>query len=215
MVLRPVENEVGAPSVHFEQQERLAPRLLLRRVRQRSRLGAHGDGGAADGAGERRYWRQGLAQDVSTKVWADPTLPQPGQGVQHQNVTLHPWERPHEKGIDVLIALDVIEFILTDMCDVAIIVSLDRDLREIPEALKKLSRQINRSYRLEAAVPVDSDTGQPKRLKGFNVTHQITPSVFSVIRDDTDYTVADDVWAQPAFPANLAAARVVKGIAGL
>ena len=53
-----------------------------------------------------------------------------------------------------LLALDVVEFILTDMCEVAIVVSLDRDLREIPDALRNLCSLINRPYRLEAAVPV-------------------------------------------------------------
>jgi len=140
------------------------------------------------------------------------TLPEPGPGVAQQTVVLHPWERPHEKGIDVLIALDVIEFILTDICDVAIVVSLDRDLRETPMALRNLSRLIQRPYRIEAAVPVEFDYGQPKRLAAFNYTHQITPSLFALIRDDTNYTVADHRWTIPVFPANLAEARAAKGI---
>lgn len=134
-------------------------------------------------------------------------LPEPGPGVANQTVTLHPWERPHEKGIDVLIALDVIEFIVTNVCDVAIIVSLDRDLREIPAALKNLGKLIPRPYRIEAAVPVASASGQPKRLKGFDHTHQITPDIFEILRDDTDYTVSDEKWTPPVFPATLADAK--------
>jgi uncharacterized LabA/DUF88 family protein len=134
-------------------------------------------------------------------------LPEPGLGVAHQTVTLHPWERPHEKGIDVLIALDVIEMILADRCDVAVVVSLDRDLREIPAALRNLETLIDRPYRLEAAVPVATDEGFPKQLSGFNFTHQIGPTLFDVIRDDTDYTVSDAVWTAPTFHADLAAAQ--------
>lgn len=45
-------------------------------------------------------------------------------------MTLTPWQRPQEKGIDLAIALDLIEFALTDCCDVVVVVSLDRDLAE-------------------------------------------------------------------------------------
>ena len=34
-----------------------------------------------------------------------------------QTVRLAPWQRPQEKGIDLAIALDLIEFVLTDCCD--------------------------------------------------------------------------------------------------
>jgi uncharacterized LabA/DUF88 family protein len=139
------------------------------------------------------------------------TLPEPGPGVSKQTVTLHPWERPHEKGIDVLIALDVIEFIVTNVCDVAIVVSADRDLRELPRALRHLAKLIQRPYRIEAAVAVASDTGQPKRFPGFNHTHQITPTLFELIRDDTNYTVSEAQWKPPVCPADLAEARAAKG----
>jgi uncharacterized LabA/DUF88 family protein len=140
-------------------------------------------------------------------------LPEPGPGVPHQKVTLHPWERPHEKGIDVLIALDVIEFIVTNACDVAIVVSVDRDLRELPRALRNLAKLIKRPYRIEAAVPVAGDTGQPKQFPGFNYTHQITPSDFDLMRDDTNYAVREARWKLPTFPANLADARVAQATA--
>lgn len=139
-------------------------------------------------------------------------LPAPGPGVPEQTVGLHPWERPHEKGIDVLLALDVIEFVLTETCDVAIIVSLDKDLREVPAALRKLGKQISRPYRIEAAVPVASDTGHPKFLKGFHHTHQITPSLFELIRDDTRYNAKPEKWSPPTFPGSLAEAKAAKGL---
>jgi hypothetical protein len=39
---------------------------------------------------------------------------------------------PSEKGIDLALALEVVEFALNGVFDVAIVVSLDRDLEEIP-----------------------------------------------------------------------------------
>jgi uncharacterized LabA/DUF88 family protein len=131
-------------------------------------------------------------------------LPEPGPGVPPQTVTLRPWQRPQEKGIDLAIALDVIEFALVDSLDVAIIVSLDRDLAEIPNALRNLRPVLNRPVRLEAAVPVPSGRADPKTLAGFAYTHQITEEVFELVRDDTDYTVPDAAWTPPMLPRTLA-----------
>jgi uncharacterized LabA/DUF88 family protein len=131
-------------------------------------------------------------------------LPEPGPEVAPQTVTLTPWQRPQEKGIDLAIALDLIEFVLMDSLDVAIIVSLDRDLAEIPRALRNLRPLLNRSVRLEAAVPVPPDRTDPRTISGFAYTHQITEDVFELVRDDTDYTVPDDQWTPPALPRTLA-----------
>ena len=136
-------------------------------------------------------------------------LPTPGPAEPAQTVTMRPWQRPQEKGIDLVLALDVIEFLLTDLCDVAIIVSLDRDLHEIPQAIRNLKRFLNRPVRIEAAVPVAPTRRQPKTLAGFNFTHQITQQVFDLVRDDTDYTVDDSLWAPPTHPRTLAEAKSV------
>jgi hypothetical protein len=111
--------------------------------------------------------------------------------------------RPQEKGIDLVIGLDAVEFLLTRACDVAIIVSLDRDLYEIPQAIQNLGRLIARPVRLEAAVPVPDGQKQPKILPRFSYTHQITRQVFERVRDDTDYTVADGQWTAPIVPKTI------------
>ena len=134
-------------------------------------------------------------------------LPPPSPEQAPQAVTLTPWQRPQEKGIDLVLALDVIEFLLTDICDVAIIVSLDRDLCEIPTTLRNLKGFLRRPVRLEAAVPVPAGLATPKRLSGFALTHQITPEVFALIRDDIDYTVPADQWVPPVLPRALADRR--------
>jgi uncharacterized LabA/DUF88 family protein len=130
-------------------------------------------------------------------------LPRPGDGAPPQAVTLTPYERPQEKGIDLVLALDVVEFVLTDACDVAIIVSLDRDLYEIPQAVTNLRKFVTRPVRLEAAVPVPDGQKNPKTLPRFAYTHQITSAVFQATRDDTDYNVPDAVWTEPMLPAKL------------
>lgn len=133
-------------------------------------------------------------------------LPEPSAHAEPQTVTMTPWQRPHEKGIDLALALDVVEFCLTNKCDVAVVVSLDRDLQEIPTALRNLRGLLRHPVRLEAAVPV-SDASRPKTLPGFARTHQITRAVFEQIRDDTDYTVDQACWTQPALPEHLGEGR--------
>lgn len=127
-------------------------------------------------------------------------LPRPEPGLEGRWVTLHPWQRPQEKGIDLAIALDLIELLLLDTWDVAVVVSLDRDLREIPRAVRNLRPLVRRSVRLEAAVPVPDGLRAPRILADFHYTHQVTSEVFKHIRDDTDYTVPETVWVPPTPP---------------
>lgn len=121
-----------------------------------------------------------------------------------QTVTLRPWQRPQEKGIDLAIALDLVEFVLTGCCDVAVVVSLDRDLAEIPHALRNLRDHLSRPIRLEAAVPVPDGLRYPKTLEGFHYTHQIDSAAFELVRDTTDYTLSGADWQPPDPPAALA-----------
>lgn len=130
-------------------------------------------------------------------------LPIPEAGAAPQTVTLSPWQRPQEKGIDLRIGLDIVEFALMGAFDVAVVVSLDRDLYEIPEALANLKKFIKRPLRLEAAVPVPDGSTQPKTIARFHYTHQITSAVFALVRDDTNYTVPEDEWKPPTLPESL------------
>ena len=130
-------------------------------------------------------------------------LPRPHRWATPQTVTLKPSQRPQEKGIDLAIALDVIEFVLADKLDVAIVVSLDRDLSEIPKALRNLRPLVNRAVRLEAAVPVEANLRYPKTVDGFDYTHQITPGIFELVRDNTNYAAPKREWSAPAVPKSL------------
>lgn len=130
-------------------------------------------------------------------------LPAPWAGAAPQTVTLTPYERPQEKGIDLVLALDAVEFVLTDVCDVAIVVSLDRDLFEIPQAVANLKKFLTRPVRLEAAVPVPDGLKNPKTLPRFAYTHQITSAVFQSTHDNTHYNVPDSMWSEPELPEKL------------
>jgi uncharacterized LabA/DUF88 family protein len=136
----------------------------------------------------RYHWDWGWRGD-------DTALPSPGPDVPPRQVMLRPWLRPQEKGIDVTIALDVVEHLLTEQCDVAVIVSFDRDLYEIPQTIENLNPVIARPVRLEAAVPVRDGGGSFTTLPKFSYTHQINRRVFERVRDNTDYTVSNAMWA--------------------
>lgn len=137
-------------------------------------------------------------------------LPDATPTAQPQTVVLKPWQRPQEKGIDLLIGLDVVEFSATGVCDVAIIVSLDRDLYEIPSAIRRMRDVIRRPVRLEAAVPVEAGRKFPKILPEFSMTHQITPAIFDLCIDRTDYAASADQWVMPNVPRNLDEARAAQ-----
>ena len=126
-------------------------------------------------------------------------MPKPHEGAEPATVELRPWRRPQEKGVDLALGLDIVALALTGAFDVAVIVSLDRDLAEIPKALRNLRAVVGRTVRLEAAVPVSRSRRGPIVLEGFNYTHQITQSVFERIRDDTDYTVSPEAWVVGQF----------------
>lgn len=121
-------------------------------------------------------------------TWA-PATPMPGPSPHEaaRSVVVRPHLRAQEKGIDMLLGLEVVEFALVGAFDVGIVVSRDRDLCEIPAALRRLREKLPGPVRLEAAVVVSARLGRPITVSGFAYTHQITESVFAHVRDDTDY----------------------------
>lgn len=112
-------------------------------------------------------------------------------------VWAQPYQRAREKGIDMAIGLEVVEFALKGQLDVAIIVSHDTDLHEIPQSIKEIKDYLPWPIRVEAATPVHPDRKNPMRFRAFDFTHQITKDLFDPIRDNTDYTVGPDEWVKP------------------
>jgi uncharacterized LabA/DUF88 family protein len=131
-------------------------------------------------------------------------LPRARQDSPAQNVTVKPWRRPREKGIDLVLGLDAVEFLVTGLCDVLIIVSADRDLFEVPRALKIMESGISRPFRVEAAV-VCEGSGEFKRMlgAGYDQVHRITRDVFELVVDPTAYNVDADRWRPVDLPTSL------------
>jgi uncharacterized LabA/DUF88 family protein len=95
-----------------------------------------------------------------------------------------PYERPREKGIDLALALDVVDLALRRLMDVAIIVSSDGDLTEVARVVHDMTRAAGR-VSVEAAVV--NDRPRPILLEHYDYTHQIRRNDFEECRDSFDY----------------------------
>ncbi|HEY4451547.1 MAG TPA: NYN domain-containing protein [Solirubrobacteraceae bacterium] len=121
----------------------------------------------------------------------DPRLlpdPMKNQGQQVQ-VTVTPFQRAREKGIDLSIGLDVIDLALRGAMDVAVIVSSDNDLCEAARATHQATARSRVS--VEAAV---FNGGRTILLPHYDYTHQLRQTDFVAAEDSFDYT-------QPVAPA--------------
>lgn len=120
-------------------------------------------------------------------------LPAAGPKEAPRQVEIVPYERPVEKGIDLFLSLDALDLGLLNKYDVAIIVSLDADLTELPPMLRGMVRRAGLpEIRIEAGVIQRPSPKRPKRvlrvLPRFDHTHQITQEMFDKAVDRTNYS---------------------------
>lgn len=139
----------------------------------------------------RYHWAWGPAHDQRKK------LGRPGPDSGTLEVWTEAYQRPQEKGIDLAIGLDVIEFAVTGSYDVAIVVSRDSDLHEIPKNLKNLQKHLPRPVRIEAAVLVPDSQRGVITLPDFHFTHQVDRAMFELAKDETNYN--SEPWEYPVF----------------
>lgn len=60
---------------------------------------------------------------------------------------------PHEKGIDVRLALDIVSCAISKQFDVAVIFSQDQDLKEVVADVRKIAQSVGREIKLASAFP--------------------------------------------------------------
>jgi uncharacterized LabA/DUF88 family protein len=94
--------------------------------------------------------------------------------------------KAQEKGIDVALALSIVEHVIADFCDVAILFSHDTDLLPVVETI---SRQRG-PHRIETASWKNDDTSYYKRIPPVNgvVNHTIRPATFARIETPISYS---------------------------
>lgn len=104
---------------------------------------------------------------------------------QTLRVDVEPFQRAREKGIDLVLALDVVDLALLHVMDVAVIVSTDEDLCEVPLYVKRyMSHARKGKIGIEAAVFSDN---KKITLQHYDTTHRLTRNDFDYARDSFDY----------------------------
>jgi len=124
-----------------------------------------------------RYrWEWGFRQN-------DLPNPQKHQGTSRM-VEVSPHQRAREKGIDVALALDVIDLAQQDQMDVAIIVSSDTDLCEVARVVHSVTGTKGKRVSVEAAVVRGK---RPVLLRHCDYTHNLSQNDFHEFSDSFDY----------------------------
>jgi uncharacterized LabA/DUF88 family protein len=93
--------------------------------------------------------------------------------------------KPEEKGIDVALALSVVEYVFSDFCDVAIVFSHDTDLMPLVETIARLRG----THRIETVSWKDDETRYYKRIPGVAgvVNHTIRRATFARVETPINY----------------------------
>jgi uncharacterized LabA/DUF88 family protein len=96
-----------------------------------------------------------------------------------------PYKRPREKGIDLALALDVVDLALQGMMDVAVIISSDNDLVEVARVVHDMTRRQGNRVSVEAAL--FNEGPHPILLPHYDFTHQLRRADFEQAIDRFDY----------------------------
>lgn len=104
---------------------------------------------------------------------------------QTHQVTVTPYQRPREKGIDLAIGLDVMDLALAGCMDVAVIVSSDTDLCETARSTHQVT---SGAHRVSVEAAVFNDGRRPILLEEYDFTHQLRQADFDAARDSFEYS---------------------------
>lgn len=108
------------------------------------------------------------------------------QTVRLPDGTAHTVRVGQEKGVDVRIALDVVHFVRTSICDVGLILSQDQDLSEVADEVRWIARDQNRWVKVASAFPFSPTT---TNRRGINKTDwiKIERATYDACLDPRDY----------------------------
>lgn len=97
---------------------------------------------------------------------------------------------PHEKGIDVRLALDIVSCAVTKQFDVAVIYSQDQDLSEVVADIKKIAKLAGRDITLASAFPSGPNASAKRGVNGTDWI-PISQADYDQCLDPRDYRPAD------------------------
>ena len=94
--------------------------------------------------------------------------------------------RAQEKGVDAMLAVDVVDIARTDAYDTAVVFSADTDLLPALEAATDIGKRVE-----TATWQGPGDNRGPLRIKQRSLwNHNLDRTSFDRVRDDTDYLAA-------------------------
>lgn len=93
---------------------------------------------------------------------------------------------PQEKGIDVRLALDIVNLARTRQYAVGVIYSQDQDLAEVADEVKSISIEQDRWIKLVSAFPVSGTASARRGIAGTD-WHHIDQTVYDACLDHHDY----------------------------
>lgn len=116
----------------------------------------------------------------------DPNLlPDPMKNIGQQlQVSVRPYQRAREKGIDLAIGLDVVDLAIAGLMDVAVIVSSDNDLCEAARATHAVTSGPGR-VSVEAAL--FNESKRRILMAHYDYTRQLRYADFDAAKDSFDY----------------------------
>lgn len=104
--------------------------------------------------------------------------------------TLHTFLVGEEKGIDVRMALDIINLAHKREYDVALVLSQDQDLSEVADELRIITKEQNRWIKIVSAFPYSPTV---KNMRGINNTEwvKIDRATYDACLDPRDYRIEE------------------------
>lgn len=93
---------------------------------------------------------------------------------------------PHEKGIDVRLALDIVACALSKQFEVAVIYSQDQDLSEVVADIKKIGASVGHTFQLACAFPHGPNASSKRGINGTQ-WYRIEQADYDQCLDPKDY----------------------------
>lgn len=94
-----------------------------------------------------------------------------------------------EKGVDLRIGLDMLRMARHNEYDVALLVTMDTDMKQVVDELRRLSQELRRHISVENVVIWNEGNLEYPRVRGCTRYHVIDQDVFHRIQDLTDYSI--------------------------
>lgn len=141
----------------------------------------------SDNSAWHHFWQAKLAVmgRQGIRVFSRP-LRYRNQTIALPDGSTHTFLVGQEKGVDIRIALDIVQAVQQDECDVAVVFSQDQDLSEVADEVRSIAEQRGRWIKLVSAFPFSPTI---RNRRGINKTDwfRIERAIYDGCIDHRDY----------------------------